>query len=443
MKNILLISIITIVFTSIKSYSQENITISENEVQLLKNHGLSVYEVTEKEVYEYEYKHLDRIKELDKMIQKRGKNYLEQATNDYKYKLNKFNNNMNLLNKLKSKMDEYVASTKKHKDKMHLLVEAQEIANQYGIKFTKEYQYQNSRIVSTEYILLTQYSKNCIKNGLVQRFYDRIEEEINILNLTDKPHFTNDLKTIAELDSLKQFKTKRNAYIVGDVEHPITVGEYEIIFDNFGNYYSGIVDASNNALLEGKDIKVDNKDKAGKAYKLVRNKANKKYYYFSGLDLVELNGQRNINIAVDMVRELGYKEYKLNPLDSDHYYIKTKNAEIKVGAYLIPLLKNNKNYLTEFDNKLINLQGLMKQALSHSDKLRKHYRNYKLKVLSGLSSAEINAWVSDRDKALILSNKIYEMQQTLNNVPFTLLNKQLVIDQDELSDMILVSNSIL
>lgn len=44
---------------------------------------------------------------------------------------------------------------------------------------------------------------------------------------------------------------------------------------------------------------------------------------------------------------------------------------------------------------------------------------------------------------LNLSNKIYEMQQTLSNVPFTLLNKQLVIDQDELSDMILVSNSIL
>lgn len=222
------------------------------------------------------------------------------------------------------------------------------------------------------------------------------------------------------------------------------MGEYEIINDNFGSYYSGIVDSNDNVLLEGKDRKVDNNySRENIGYKLVKNKSNNKYYYFYKLDFGQLDEFRNINIALNMVRELGYKEYKLNPLDSDYYYFKTKTSEIKAGAYLIPLLKNNKNYLTEFDNKINSLQALMKQALPHSDKLRKHYRNYKLKVLSGLSSAEINAWVADRDKALNLSNKIYEMQQTLNNVPFTLLNKQLVIDQDELSDMILVSNSIL
>lgn len=213
---------ILLIFTSI-IYSQKSITIYENEVQLLKYHGLSIYDVKEKEVFEYTY--LDRIIELEKKSKIFDNAYTETVNQEYNRKLNYFNNRLDLLNKLKNKMDEYVNSSEKHKDKKHLLVEAQEIANEYGIKFDKEYKHPNSIMVSAEPILLSEYSRNCIKNGLVERFYNKLKDE-HVKLKRKKPTLPLYLKIKTELDSLKKFKSKRSTYVVGEIELPIIAGEY-------------------------------------------------------------------------------------------------------------------------------------------------------------------------------------------------------------------------
>ena len=111
---------------------------------------------------------------------------------------------------------------------------------------------------------------------------------------------------------------------------------------------------------------------------------------------------------LNILHNLGYKEYEKEFYDQlkgkyTKLFIKTKTAEIELKLSLYDRLKENKSFLTEFDNDHNKFISLINQCITYTNSLSNYINIYNVKRTNTPLST-VNEWKAK----VINSNKLFE-----------------------------------
>lgn len=155
-------------------------------------------------------------------------------------------------------------------------------------------------------------------------------------------------------------------------------------------------------------------------YPLLKKSGTDDYYFITSESFYTslANDLRGTEI-LQMIHRLGYKEYQ----EQGDYYIKSKTAEIKLDAGTYFALKQNPNYIAQYDSDQVKISALIKQTISHSTTLDKYISQYRIQR-SKMPTANLNAWRSATTSAQKIMNQINKLSEKYDgNYSFNLSNK--------------------
>lgn len=413
-----------------QTFSQEKeiITITSNDVNSLKkkfDEDVLVYKVQQQEVNDYVHK-----KELNKLSDIFSKNSmankLESASQQYENSLKYVNSRKLAISTIKSKIDSYFASSEKPKNKQQYLIDAQNIADDNGIEITIKQLEEIKNNVNNHYrreidvkARLTAENKKPVSDEVIKKYLYKLD---NII--IKNPVKPREISLKQQIDSLSAISTKRLTYLVLDNDLSIkidnVIGKFTLETEKYFNCFD-----SNYEYQKFELIDINNNSNCGnitnKKYPILRNvDTNALYVIFADNFLSALKDLSNSKEMIKIVNSMGYKE---NYDKEGFAYINTKTAKIPLGYWLETELKNDKNFITNFDIEQSKIASLKSQTPSHSKTLDKFLGQYRIQR-NKMSTADINAWRNATTSAKKLFDQIYKLNEKyIGNYNFTLLKE--------------------
>jgi len=430
-----------------KVSAQEVKITPELSKKIIEEHGINNFDV-----FPVKYKEIEYRKLLDGEVMtsyyKRVLDELEKYKPGYDYYVQQQNDLKNCI----TNIDKFLESNDKYDVKEQYLKEAQSIADKYKItviakddrlisKLRARSSYGHDRELKDVQVYAFRDGKRTSKND-AKSFKDGLIEVMGLQSTNEYANYSTYIDLTEHLKKapktqpgkvLSDSISKRFAYIVEDKSIGIEnlSGTFTILPGNFRLQKEDFQDKRiKNELVQEGDYK---------SYPIIQRIGTAEYYYITTKDFLPyVSSAQFLTKVVELVNKAGYKEY----YHSDgKAFIKTKTAEIELDGWIYKLLKENPNYITEFDNDQLNIAALVKQTIPHSKTLDKYIGMYRIQW-NRISSANLAAWRTATANAQKLHDRIYKITEKYEgNYSYSLFNKSNVYQ--EFLDNLLASKGVL
>lgn len=420
--------------------SGQVLRVDENTKEFYENNQVNAYKVIERDVYDFVNE--NRIYKLKKMLkdsERQNKILLE----DYNKRVKRIDDHNGKVYSIINGLESYLKNPSKSKHKQDILIENQLKLDSLGIDIirVKEIKYHNSMMVSKDKRRVNIYDGGSKKSDEDILFIiDELKKIIENKTYPTKPHFLDVQK---EIDSLSQYKTKRKSYVVDStpVEMASLKGDFSVVYENFDVLHNNTYDDSNKPLNEGKESPYSYQTNPRKN-PLIKSSNGEMYFIRKDGIVYEYQKFTDELKALEFVKGLGYKPYKLNPLESEYWYIDTKQTQLRVGEWLLEEINDDPNFINKLDSNIQKFKNLVNDSKPNLNKLINHFRLYNIQR-NKLSTNEINAWVQTTNNSEKQYDKMYQLLMNYDHIPFTILDKKSVIEFGEFRDYIFTSKTFL
>jgi uncharacterized pyridoxamine 5'-phosphate oxidase family protein len=391
------------------------------EIYRVHDSIIDYYEYENGEIVSNEYK--NKLAEVEK---------LKDAYEKYASPLVKVKENLLLSAKL---IDDYLNSDLKFDEKVKYLIQSQEIATNNGFGYVRLaapdyrelYIYKGSKPVKSELKIFKDYILNSVQNINPEQSEIYIQYKLQLEGLEKIP------KMIPGVVKSKNLTKKRIELLSENIANINTfVGTFqELPGEVYVSKKDLTVSEINKDFIKNEIVYSESTQKNISEY-YVAGTRNEFTPFWLGLIIEEINTKEKYYIPKErksylnkledfqkdaelhkILNDLGYTEYERD----NKLYIKTKTAEIELKKFdnpqydhhLYDQLKENPNFLSDFDNDYNKLLLLRSQCQPYKISLNNYLDIYNVKRAL-TPTATINAWIKNTKDANVLFESIFHLE---------------------------------
>lgn len=427
-----LATFVIIFFFSVKVSSQNTTTyqitpeINKKIIRKYPWKGINVYHINKQKVKYYGYEMGEVIsKEYNEQLN--SLNSLKRRYENYKAPLQIKKDDLILCIEL---INEYLKSDLKLELKKEFLSQSQELATKHHIIYIKTEDFRDL------YIYKLDYTGEFLKPNKKDLIFCRDYVSRILQNIPDTEKSEEYLKYISQAEVLEKTPKKESGIVKSQTESEREVKLVDInkvdatIFTGTFKSLPGEVYISNKNIEAPKINKsiIENEIVEKQTINQFRNFYEDRNTFREGYVIEDVNTKEQYLIPfehwtylsdvkdclqdielLNILHDLGYKEYEKEFYDQSKggkytkLFIKTKTAEIELKLSLYDRLKENKSFLTEFDNDHNKFISLINQCITYTNSLSNYINIYNVKRTNTPLST-VNEWKAK----VINSNKLFE-----------------------------------